>query len=221
MKKRSLDKITLDRIGEQLIRNSTVSSKDIDSLVSDPELFAGVRVKIQEELSPVSGYRSIRRYAAVFASLAVIVSATVTALLMTRTPPASTARTITAPAEMPVEARPVNPPPLRAGSNPTSGRAFTFEPATERPSPTKASTAAVPRSRKNNLPRESEGEFYAISNDGDISSTGGHIIRVDMPRSSLFALGVNVPLENNDSDTVKADLLVGPDGATRAIRVVK
>ena len=62
-------------------------------------------------------------------------------------------------------------------------------------------------------------EFYPIAGDGD-AVAGGHIVRVEMPRSRLFALGVNVPLEN-DSETVKADLLVGPDGVTRAIRLLK
>ena len=41
-----------------------------------------------------------------------------------------------------------------------------------------------------------------------------------MPRSALFAMGVNIPLEN-DAEVVKADLLVGTDGVTRAIRVVE
>jgi hypothetical protein len=33
-------------------------------------------------------------------------------------------------------------------------------------------------------------------------------------------MGMNVPLEN-ESPTVKADILVGPDGVTRAIRLVE
>jgi hypothetical protein len=66
------------------------------------------------------------------------------------------------------------------------------------------------------------GEFYAVSYAGDPSETerGGRIIRVDMPRSALFAMGVNIPLEN-DAEVIKADLLVGNDGVTRAIRVVE
>jgi len=69
---------------------------------------------------------------------------------------------------------------------------------------------------------ESEGDFYALSYAGDPSETerGGRIVRVDIPRSTLFAMGVDVPLEN-ESETVKADLLIGSDGVTRAIRVVK
>jgi hypothetical protein len=46
------------------------------------------------------------------------------------------------------------------------------------------------------------------------------VIRVDVPRSTLFAMGFPVSLEN-ESPTVKADLLIGPDGATRAVRLVE
>ena len=33
-------------------------------------------------------------------------------------------------------------------------------------------------------------------------------------------MGIRVPLEN-DSDTVKADVIVGPDGVPRAVRLVR
>ena len=67
-----------------------------------------------------------------------------------------------------------------------------------------------------------EGEFYALSFAGDPNEAerGGRIVRVDIPRSTLYAMGVDIPLEN-EAETVKADLLVGNDGVTRAIRVVK
>jgi len=63
-------------------------------------------------------------------------------------------------------------------------------------------------------------DFYPVSYSGDPDEMGGgRIIRVELPRSTLFAMGVNIPLEN-DSPTIKADLLVGRDGVTRAVRVV-
>ena len=69
---------------------------------------------------------------------------------------------------------------------------------------------------------EGEGDFYALSYAGDPNETerGGRIVRVDIPRSTLFAMGIDVPLEN-ETESVKADLLIGSDGVTRAIRVVK
>jgi hypothetical protein len=43
---------------------------------------------------------------------------------------------------------------------------------------------------------------------------------VDLPRSSLAAMGVVLPVENGP-DTVKADLLISSDGVTRGVRFVK
>ena len=45
-------------------------------------------------------------------------------------------------------------------------------------------------------------------------------MRVEMSRASLFAMGINIPLENG-AEVVKADLLVGPDGVARAVRLAK
>jgi len=63
--------------------------------------------------------------------------------------------------------------------------------------------------------------FYALDYNGVAveSLNGGRVVRVSVPRSSLFALGVNVPLEN-ESAAVQADLMFGPDGVARAIRLV-
>ena len=67
-----------------------------------------------------------------------------------------------------------------------------------------------------------ENDFVAVTyvGDGAESTRGGRVIRVDMARSTLFAMGFPVSLEN-ESPTVKADLLIGPDGATRAVRLVE
>jgi len=69
---------------------------------------------------------------------------------------------------------------------------------------------------------EDQNEFYALSYAGDPNETerGGRIVRVDISRATLFAMGFDLPLEN-ESETVRADLLVGSDGVTRAVRVVK
>jgi hypothetical protein len=45
-------------------------------------------------------------------------------------------------------------------------------------------------------------------------------VRVEVPRATLLSLGLPLNLERGDSH-VKADLLVGDDGMTRAIRLVR
>jgi hypothetical protein len=64
-------------------------------------------------------------------------------------------------------------------------------------------------------------EFYEVSYAGDARElAAGRVIRVELPPAALFAMGINVPLENASS-AIKADLLVGPDGVARAMRLVE
>ena len=65
------------------------------------------------------------------------------------------------------------------------------------------------------------GEFYALTNAGNLEDAAElKIIRTELSRASLFALGVNLPIEN-ETEKFKTDLLVGSDGVARAIRFVK
>ncbi|MCA1608863.1 MAG: hypothetical protein LC730_05315, partial [Acidobacteria bacterium] len=64
-------------------------------------------------------------------------------------------------------------------------------------------------------------EFYPLAAfDSQTAMNESRIVRVDLPRSSLLSLGVNIPLES-EMATVKTDLLLGPDGVARAIRLVE
>jgi hypothetical protein len=55
---------------------------------------------------------------------------------------------------------------------------------------------------------------------GATSEAGSMVVRVEVPRATLLSLGLPLNLERGDSH-VKADLLVGDDGITRAIRFVR
>jgi hypothetical protein len=75
--------------------------------------------------------------------------------------------------------------------------------------------------RRKPVPRQQPDlEFYPLTFAGDPVETtsGGRVLQVELSRSSLFAMGFNVPIENG-AEFVKADLLVGPDGVARAIRL--
>jgi len=64
-------------------------------------------------------------------------------------------------------------------------------------------------------------DFVPLSYGGDQKPMeSGKVIRVQMPRSALIAFGLPVNVESADVP-VKADLLVGEDGLTRAIRFVR
>ena len=55
---------------------------------------------------------------------------------------------------------------------------------------------------------------------GAASGAGSMVVRVEVPRATLLSLGLPLNLERGNSH-VKADLLVGDDGITRAIRFVR
>ncbi len=73
-----------------------------------------------------------------------------------------------------------------------------------------------------NLETEAEGDFYSLPFAGILEHSKEELqmLRVELPRSSLVALGLKPPLEN-EKGIIKTDLLVSSDGITRAIRLVK
>jgi hypothetical protein len=216
-------KETLDTIGRRLIESDVISANEIERIVSQPYLFARVRKDAVDK--PVR--RSLRvRYAYAFSAMVILIAATVGIVSLFR----KTAQTeisklppVQVPAALPVATRPDNLlPPQGIGSDPSPGRVAFREPASMQKITARTANYAQPREKQPVRESRQVPEFYAINPAGvaEENVAGGHIVRVEMPRASLFALGVNVPLEN-DSETVKADLLVGSDGVTRAIRVVK
>lgn len=229
------DKHTLDAVGRRLVRAGCGDTLDIETLVSDPTLFARVQERIDRQEERWAGRPELTAvldvliaHRAAFAGVAavVLVAAAFVAGRLgtdTETGVVQTVVEVQVPAAEPEVARPVIPPPPQGIQRKLStGRAFsedfTVEKAvmTLRP-PAPRVNKPVPAERS-----EQDGKFYGLSYGGDPRESGSRIIRVDMSRSSLLALGVNIPLENDNGDgTVKADLLVSRDGVTRAIRFVE
>lgn len=86
----------------------------------------------------------------------------------------------------------------------------TIETSATRPhSPTRAAEAEIAT------------EFLPLMNwPGLAPFDGGHVVRVELPRSALVSLGL--PMNVNRADErVKADVLVGNDGLARAVRFVR
>jgi hypothetical protein len=213
------DKKTLDAIGKELVVSGSVSEAEIDGIVAQPQLFHQISRRIAVSTSGPATRRTLgMRLAYVSAAVAVAVVAVASTASLLRTGDVSQISAVKLPASGPDAAvtRPDSPPQddsvnRKVNSAGRVDQRFRPERA--------AATRAVARS--NNRPVANEdSDFYAVSDTGGETLAGGRIVRVDMPRSQAFALGMHVPLEN-ESDTVKADLLVGPDGVTRAMRLVK
>jgi hypothetical protein len=214
-----LEKKTLDELGKAVVRAGALSAREVDRIAAKPELFDAIRARVNSVTDkPASRHILSTKLVGALSSIA-LVGAVALAFVVFRTKPVDV----------------VHGPP---SSVPLTRDATKFA------DPDKVVSAELPRSTasqpkverisakpeiKFNRPKQSaaqqiryEGDFYALSYAGDPNETdrGGRIVRVDVPRSTLFAMGIDVPLEN-ETETVKADLLIGSDGVTRAIRVVK
>lgn len=69
--------------------------------------------------------------------------------------------------------------------------------------------------------RESYTEFFAINSTFSRDQLDrGQVIRVQLPRSALFTIGMPVDVNRLD-ESIKADLVMGEDGIARAVRFVQ
>lgn len=216
---KKLDKNQLDEIGKALVRTDAVLSRDLESVVADPALFDSVRARIASEppLAPRRRAYLPARIAA-FATLTVIAAFAFVVVISKKQPSEIAVRPLpAAPISANNVARFTEPDRIVNNERPSVVHPVRSERTVGRP---------VVRSIRPQRPEaqqaQPETSFYAVSYTGDPHETerGGRIVRVDIPRSTLFAMGVDIPLEN-EAEVVKADLLIGPDGVTRGIRVVK
>ncbi len=73
----------------------------------------------------------------------------------------------------------------------------------------------------NNIEREVATHFMPIGFAGPINpQDGGELVRVELSRSAMLSLGLPVNMDRF-AESVKADVLLGPDGLARAIRFVQ
>jgi hypothetical protein len=218
----------LDRIGIAILRASALREEEIEKVVDDPNVFSSIRRSIRIEESSQQPNRAgglnffNARWIAGGLSLATVMIAVLglasikylnkqaaeTALV--KAPQAATLRLPeTAIPEIPA-AEPESKPivtPLR--------RPYQAE-------PTVIKTRAPRRTYAEPIVNEestSRMEFYPLAGASPDTMGEGRIIRVELPRASLVALGANLPPDGG-KQMLKTDLLVGQDGIPRAIRLV-
>lgn len=218
----------LDAIGRHLISAASLREGEIDSLVANEDLFAGVMKRVAQTERPTVrkfSWRMGMAYASVSLTVAVVAAITAATLMRTAGVPQSVAA-IQVPASQPDTAvpRPSSPPQdlTEVSTKTTAGRAD--EPrmmmADNRVSSAPARRVVTQQRPIVQTASADDSGFYPVSYTGGDSLAGGRIVRVDLPRAQAFAMGLHVPLEN-DSDTVKADMVIGADGVPRAVRLVR
>lgn len=227
MRKRTLNNRELEALGKKLFGAAKLSESEIDRIASAPELFDGVleRTAARSENRSASG--SFKRVLLGSGAAAILFAGFFTILLQQNSGRSVLQSSLNTPVEGPDAARPELTPQVRFVKGFTQGRAEILADVTESP----VIENAIQREHRRPSPRPQlasysepaeQPEFVAVTytGDGGESARDGRVVRVDIPRSTLFAMGFNVSLENA-SPTVKADLLIGPDGVTRAIRLVE
>lgn len=221
---KTLDNKRLDELGKVLVKADALSGAELDRIAGNPELLGAVLKRIELDAARPRTRPSISRAGlAALGACAVIIGVVVSSFVVFDNDPGLISQRY-----IPVPSRPApktsdikqfdEPDHVADTKLPAVETVIKPERISDRP------TAARPNRQRQPVAQQAryESEFYALSFAGDPNEAerGGRIVRVDIPRSTLFAMGVDIPLEN-ETDTVKADLLVGNDGVTRAIRVVK
>lgn len=237
MRNTRLDNEKLENIGRGLFAAGVLRESEIDKIASREDLFSGVLAKINTSpLRPAaeafSFARFVRRHElGLGGALAAVLCVGILGLYLRQPSAEISLRDVPAPAavrhepaqfEITPQVIAQDEPQKRIEDRINDEPAIVSQPAPERAVFRQPRPSAQTRPQRASMSEAAEPEFYPVTYTGDNGelARGGRVIRVDVSRATLFAMGMNVPLEN-ESPTVKADLLVGPDGVTRAIRLVE
>ena len=217
----------LDRLVTELIRTTVLKDDEQDAIASRSDMFSAVRARIIADdvtrIERTSTITFFQRSAILTTAAAVIVMAVFGTMMIAKRPAAKVVVDSVPPVQhsdnfvpkyvvdpgMPptnVEAPEIKSPPVRVI------KAMDYHPI--------VSERRVPVQREPQL-EEQPPRFFALAGlrPSEVADDGSRIIRVELPRASLVSLGVNIPLDS-DKQLIKTDLLVGPDGVPRAIRLV-
>jgi hypothetical protein len=242
MKKRDLQNTRLDEIGRKLLETARVSNEEIDRIAAAPKLFDAVKAGIKAEqrarqsksLFGNRGNLLVWNWQKTAAAMIVLLFFAFGVIVLTKRDSSSNLAEKIAPPQIQLSNAPVKiPRPVETPEAPAEiVKTKNFE-RENRPTfqkaifknETDASPKRKPRKKnpvKRQIATEPEGEFYALTYGAHPGEAGENlrIVRAELSRSSLFALGVNLPIEN-ESEKIKTDLLVGAGGVAKAIRFVK
>lgn len=230
MNKRNLQNEKLDEIGRELLEAARIRDEEIERMISAPQLFNSVKAKIRtEKPAPKAGRMFVfpvwsrSRIGLAFGVLAILlVSVTGLIGVVTRRPSLTagvTASDVSLPAAPRKSPEFYQPNEVQSPHRDVAQRT-NFKEKSLALRKSAAKTDLAKRSRP--AAREEEEAFYPLTFTGDPedAKNDAQIIRVELPRSSLIALGVTPPTENQ-AENIKTELLIGSDGVTRGIRFVK
>lgn len=238
MKHRRDEKI--EQLERRILKARRVSREELSEIVAAPQLLEKINARIRsaqpdesaEASRSAAGARAKlplwgwRKIGFAFGGLAVLLAASLALIFLPRAPLSSSQLTaavaapeIDSPARAGIDERGMTENPAETSRNESKKIAFkTKFPKSVRRGANKKS------SRKTIQPEsvEPEAAFYplAFADSLEEAREAGQVIRVELSRSSLLALGVSPP-DADENLKVKTDLLIGADGVARGIRFVK
>jgi hypothetical protein len=243
MNKRNSQNERLDRIGRNLLEATKVRNDEIEKIVAAPQLFDSVKARIKaEQYKPVRksffgdrrhlSFWNWQRISTVSAALFFLVLSAVGIVMLSKLD--QQVEMVSVPEiesnfesfkflqepQSPVDLPNISQTKIRPEKSQIIAKQFVRK--IEKPETKKFSQRVnVAKNPKISKP-EPNGEFYALAYAGNPVEKGEvlQIVRAELSPSSLFALGVNLSIENAP-EKIKTDLLVGSDGIARAIRFVE
>lgn len=249
MNKQNLQDEKLDRIGRKLFKNATVPSNEINRIIDSPELLEAIKTQIRIKQTegcskgffgkwikyPVWSWQTAGATSGILvifligligiASLLVskesdsVNIAEQTAMPKISVPTAILPETAPQPQYFDHQADHQQTSAVVSKSRNLSNRRVlrSKDNHIAKPKPTPKILKQIPETKG-----QEAGEFYPLMSAGDLNDSEEklQVLRVELPRASLVALGLNLPVMNEETP-IKTDLLVSSDGITRAIRLVK
>ncbi len=220
--------IKIDRVCRQILDRSGLEPDVIDHVASGPLMLRSALERARQSRSAERGidapypYRSLVGRLAAFTAFLALSIFGYFAISSTILPESAREQNeISVPASVPAGARPITPSD-GVVSEQTASRAPQIHKASIRErSPRKISVSRQAAALAD-VDAGTPAEFVSLGlrSTAEQASGGGRVVRVDLPAASLFAMGIDVPLENG-AESVRADLIIGPDGVTRAVKLVE
>jgi hypothetical protein len=232
MSKHDLQKEELDRIGRRLLEATKLQSVEIEKIVNAPHLFDSVRARIKAE-QPRRKARffvwNLQTASGAFAVLIVLLAIAAVIFSGKNNAPQTIAK-IGATEIQTTFKQSENPKPAPEIAKTDEKTPAVKNPVTAQKTDFKEDAPSLPKSVRKpsqttsaqSHKKDAKAVFYPLAFGGNWEADGEdlQIVRAELSRAELFALGINLPVEN-ESARVKTDLLVGADGVARAIRFVE
>jgi hypothetical protein len=229
VKDRNLQYEKIDPALRDIVRASVITDDELDEIVGQPYLYKKIDSRIKDQKPSKQSFMPawlFNRYSVASAAAALVVIATLSFALLQK-------RSNTAPVEVTYVSNdqdlgesPVTI--IRTPDQPTADQDDTASTdelnnsAKRHVEKSRPKRSTVTSGQRQVRDVEDVSPFYPITyaENSDMPDEGEQIVRVELPRSSLFAMGLNVPVEN-EMVNVRADLLIGSDGVTKAVRLVR